>query len=99
MHGNALDDAGVVHQDVNLSYLLVDGLHKSLHVVFLGDVAHVALHVLDAGLLVVGQSALQCCLVDVVEDDVLGACSHKGLGDVETDTVAGTGNPGILAFK
>ena len=98
MHGDALDDAGVVDQDVDLSYLLVDLLHECLHVVFLRDVAHVALHVLDASLFVVVQTTLQGCLVDVVEDDVLNTCCNKRLCDVEANAVRGAGNPGVLAF-
>ena len=48
VHRDALDDAGVVDEDVDLAHLFVDLLHEGLHVVFLGHVAHVPVHVQEA---------------------------------------------------
>ena len=98
MHGDALDDTCVVHKDVNLSHLLVYFFYECLHSVFVGHVAHIALHVLYASLFVVGKSALQGSLVNVVEDNGFDASLYKSLGNVEADTVRSTGNPGILTF-
>ena len=99
MHGDALDDAGVVDEDVNLADLSVDFLDESLDVVFLRNVADIAVNVLDAGLLIVGQSALKGCFVDVVEDDVLDAGCNKRLGDVESDAVGSACNPSVFSFQ
>ena len=75
VHGNALDDTGVVDKNVNLADFFVDGFHKGFHVIFLSNITDVALHVLDACFLVVIQTTLQSGLVDVVENDVLRASS------------------------
>ena len=99
VHGDALDDAGVVHEDVDLAHLGVDLLHEGLDGHLVRDVAHIAVHVLDAGLLIVVEPPLEGGLVDVIEDDVLDAGGDKGLGDVEPDAVGGAGDPGILAFE
>ena len=77
----------------------MDLLHEGLDVVFLRDIAHIALDVLDAGLLVVGESALECCLVDVVEDDVLDTCCNECLCNVEANAVRCAGDPGVLTFQ
>lgn len=96
VHGDALDDAGIVYEDVDLTYLLVDLLHECLYVIFLRYVAYVALHVLNAGLLIVVKTALQGCFINVVEDDVLDTGGYESLGDVETDTIKEA--PVIQAF-
>jgi len=99
MHGDALDDSGVVDKDVYLPYFLVDALHECLYVVLLSHVADVAFHVGDACLLVVVKAPLRGSLVDVVEDDVVDACGHERLRDVEAYAVAGSSDPGVLAFE
>ena len=99
MHGDALDDAGVVDEDVDGAHLLMDFLHEGFHVVFLGHVAHIAFHVVDSGFLVVVESALKGGLVDVVENDGFDTGSHESLGDVETDTIGCARNPGVLPLK
>ena len=98
-HRDALDDTCVVHEDVNLTHLLVDLLHESLHSVLVRHVTDIALHVLDAGLLIVGQTASEELLINVVKDDCLDACSHESLGDVETDTIGCASDPGVLSFQ
>ena len=99
MHGDALDDAGVVDEDVDLAYFLVDRLDKGLDGHFVGHVAHVAVDVLDACFLVVVQTALEGSLVDVVENDVLDAGCDECLRNVEADAVRRTCNPGVLTFE
>ena len=99
MHRNALDDTGVVYQDVDIADLSVDFLHKFLYSNLVCNVANIALHVLDASLLVVGKATLKSSLVDVVEDDGLCTSSHKRFSNVETNAIRGTCNPGILAFE
>ena len=68
VHGYALDDAGVVHQDVNLANFLVDLIHQFLYGHFVGHVAHIAVHVGDTGGLVGLQALFHGSLVGGVED-------------------------------
>ena len=98
MHGNALDDAGIVHQNVNLAHLGMNLVYQFLHGVLVGHVADVALHVGNSSLLVVVKSALQSLFVAVVEDDGLNTSGHKCLCNVEADSVRSTGNPGVLTL-
>ena len=98
MHGDTLDDTCVVHQNVNLTYLCVNLLYECLHGILVGYVANVALHVLDASLLVVVQTTLQGSLVDVVEDNGLCTCCNKSLSNVEANTIGSAGNPGVLSL-
>ena len=87
MHRDALDDAGIVDEDVYLSDFCMDLFYEVLHGILVCHVADVAFYVLNASLLVVVKSALQGCLIDVVEDDGLDASGYESLGNVETDTV------------
>ncbi len=98
MHGNALDNTGIVDQNVNLAYLLMDFVDQVFDGIFVGDITDIALDVLDACLLVVVQTALKGSLVNVVKDNGLGTSSYESLGDVETNTVGSAGNPGVLSF-
>ena len=82
-----------------MAYLGVDFFHKLLYGHLIGDVADIAVDIGDAGLLVVCQTALQGCLIDIIENDVLNTCGYKSLCNVESNTVRSTGNPGIFAFK
>ena len=99
MHRDTLDDTSVVNEDVNLTYLSVDLLNKSLYCVLVGNVANVTVNVLDTLCLVVSKTLLKGSLVNVVKDNVLNACCNKSLSNVETNTVRSTGNPSILSFK
>ena len=99
MHGDALDDAGIVYQDVYLTHFLVDGVNQLADSHLVGHVADIALHVGDASLLVVVKSALQGSLVDVVKHDVLHTSLYKGLCNVETNAVRCACNPRILTFE
>ena len=99
MHGDALDDAGVVDQDVDLSHLYVDALHERLDIILLGHVADIARDIGDAGFLVVGEAPLQSGFVDVVEDDVVDAGGDESFRDVEADAVGSARDPGVLSFK
>ena len=98
MHRDTLDDTSVVHEDIDVTYLSVDLLYECLHSVLVSYVANVTLHILDASLFVVCQTALQRCVVDVVEDDGFDACSYESLSNVETNTLRSTGNPGVLTL-
>ena len=99
MHGNTLDDAGVVNQNIYLTHLLVNFLNQRLDVVFLGHVAHITLHVLDASLLVVSQTTLQGSLVDVVKDNCFDTCCNECLRNVEANAIRSACNPRILTFQ
>ena len=99
VHRDALDDAGVVDEDVDLADLGVNALHQGLDGLFVGDVADIAGHVRDARLLVVGEAALEGGLVDVIENDVLRAGGDESLRDVEADAVGGAGDPGVFPFQ
>ena len=99
VHRDALDDAGVVDEDVDLADLGVNALHQGLDGLFVGDVADIAGHVRDARLPVVGEAALEGGFVDVIENDVLRAGGDESLRDVEADAVGGAGDPGVFAFE
>ena len=79
--------------------LCVDPLYESLDVILLGHVAYIALDIGDAGFLVAVEASLHELLVDVVEDDGLDVSCGESLGDVETDTVGSTCDPGVLSFE
>ena len=98
VHGNALNDACIVHQNVNLPHLSVNFLYEGLHGILVSNVTDVAFHVLDASLLVVVKSALKGSFVNVVEDNVLNTGSHESLGNVKADAIGSACNPGILSF-
>ena len=87
MHRDALDYTSVVDEDVYLSYFLVYLLYESLDSHLVCHVAYIALDILYSCCLVVVKTALQSCLVDVVEDNGLNAGFYKSLGDIETDAV------------
>ena len=99
VHGDALDDAGVVHQDVNLADFLVDAVYQFLHRHFVGHVAHITVHVGDTGGFVGFQALFHGGLVGGVEDDVLHTGFHKSLGNGEANAVCGACHPGILSFE
>ena len=99
MHGDALDDTGVVDEDVDVADLSVNLLHESLYVVLFGHVADISLYVGYAGLFVVIESFLKEFFVDVIEDDGLDAGCNESLCDVEADTIGSAGDPGVLSFK
>ena len=98
MHGNALDDTGIVYQNINLTHFLVNLLNEGLHLIFVCNVADISVS-LDARLLVRSQTAVYKFLLDIIEYDVLDAGSMECLGNIETDTIRSACNPGVLAFK
>ena len=77
----------------------MDCIHQGLHIIFFGDVAHISVHVGNAGSRIVVESALQRRFVNIVKDNIL----YSGLGVclryTETDAMGRSGNPGILTFK
>ncbi len=96
-HRYALDDTGIVHQDVYHSQLLVYLLHKLLHLLLVGHVGYVALGVYAFGL-IVGQCLLKMFLASAVEC-YLCAGLGKGLCNGKPNAVSGTGYEGYLALK
>ena len=48
MHRYTLDDAGVINENIDLSYLLMNTLHKSLDGVLVRHVAYIAVRVVNA---------------------------------------------------
>ena len=99
VHGNALDDAGIVDQNVNLPHLGMNLLHQFLHGLLVSHITNVAFRILEASLSVVVIPTLQRLFASTVEDDVLDTCLCKGFCNTETDAVTGSRNPGILAFQ
>ena len=97
VHGDALDNAGVVHKDVDHADLLFDLRHQRVDLLFVGHVADVAVG-LDAFGLVGGQTFVHEFLLDVVEDD-LGALACECRGQCEADAVGSARDKRDLAFQ
>ena len=99
MHGDALDDTGVVHKNVNLADFLVDAFHKSLHGDFVGYVADIAVDIGDTGFLVSLKALFHGGLIGCIENDVLYACFHERLCNGKANSVRSTCNPGVFSFE
>ena len=99
MHRDTLDDTSVVDEDIDVTNLLMDSFYESLYSILVSNVTYIAVHVFDASLFIVSESALESSLVDVIEDNVLHASSHESLGDVEANTVRCACNPRIFTLK
>ena len=92
MHRNALDDAGVVHEDIDRSKILFDLLRGLLDCRFIRHIADISFYI-EARFLIGGKPLIHQLPVDVVESDFrsrLGICQR----DIQTDAVAAAGNPG-----
>ena len=97
MHGYALDDAGVVDQDVDCPDLFLYLGHEGLYLSLVGHIADVAVG-LDAQPGVGGESLLHQFGPDVVEyDGGSGLCVGGGYG--EADSVGCAGHQRDLAFE
>ena len=97
-HRDALDDTGVVDQDVRRgAKVALDLLDEVGDLVLLGDVGDVALG-LYALLGVVGETLVDLVLVAVVEGD-LGAGLGESRREGEADAVAGTRHERDLAVE
>ena len=89
-HRDALDDAGVVDQHVDVADLGGDLLDHLIDGVLVGDVADIAVG-LDAGFPVGSQALVDQLLLDVVENDGGAAVRHGG-GNGKADAVGCAGN-------
>ena len=96
-HGDALDDAGVVHQNVDDAHLALHLRDKGIHRLLVGDVTHIAVG-LDALLGVGSQALVHQLLLDVVEHDGGARLAH-GTGDGKADAIAGAGDQGYLTLQ
>ena len=99
MHRDALDDASIIDEDIYLANFFMNGFDKGFHIVFLGDVADIAVHVGDACLAIIVPSTLKSRFIDIVKHDVLDARGYKCLSNVESDTIRCACYPRILTFK
>ncbi len=97
MHRDALDDAGVVHKDVDDTDFLFDPSYQRVDLLLAGHVADVAMG-FDALGLVGGQSLVDQLLLDVVEDD-FGALACECRGQCEADAVGGARHKSDFAFQ
>ena len=96
-HRDALDDAGVVDQNIDDADFLTDLGDGLLHRFLVGHVADIAVR-LDALLFVSGQTLVDQLLIDIVEDD--GRARRRiRAGDGEADAVRRAGDEGNLAFQ
>ncbi len=93
-HGDALDDTGVVHQDVHGAHVLFDLGDEFIHGGFVGDVGHVAVD-LDALGGVGSHASVPAGLVGAVEADG-GASLGQAQPHGETDGVGAAGDQGDL---
>ena len=96
-HGDALDDAGVVHQNVHTPQVGLDFAHQLRHLLLRRDVGDVAPGV-DALGAVVGQGIVQVGLAAAVEGDFRPRSGQR-LGDGKADAVGPTGHQGRFAFQ
>ena len=96
-HRDALDDAGVVDEDVHHADLLFDLRYHGVHLLLVGHVADVAFG-LDALGLVGGQTFVHQLLFDVVEDD-LSALACESRSQRESDAVRGARHERDLTFQ
>ena len=96
-HGDSLDDACVVNQDIDGAYFLLDLSYHSINCFFVGNVTYIAVS-LDAFLSVCSDSLVYQFLLDIVEADGSTALSVCG-SDSETNTVRCAGNQCNLTFQ
>ena len=90
-HGNALDDAGVVHQNVQRSDCLFNVIDHFPDGSFIRNIADIGLDVTDAVGGIVLQRLVNGGLAGGVDDDPR-TCAVKRLGDSIADAVAAAGN-------
>ena len=96
-HGNPLDDAGIVHQNVHHAYFLLNLSNHLIDGVLTGHVTYIAVG-FDSLFLVSSQSLVNQLLLDIIEHDGC-ACACHGLGDGKADSVGCTCNQGYLALQ
>ena len=96
-HGDALDDAGVVDQDVNAAQVALDCRNQLLDILFLGHVGKIAVGV-DALCLVVLQCFLHVLLAAAVKGDLCAGC-RQTFCDSEADAVCGAGDQSYFTFQ
>ena len=96
-HGDSLDDACVVNQDIDGAYFLLDLSYHSINCFFVGNVTYIAVS-LDAFLSVCSDSLVYQLLLDIVEADGSAALSVCG-SDSETNTVRCASNQCNLTFQ
>ena len=96
-HRDALDDAGVVDQNVDHADFLANLGDGLLHCFLIGHVADIAVR-LDALLLVGSQTLVDQILIDIVENDGR-ARRRQRVGNREADAVGRAGDESNLALQ
>ena len=96
-HGDALDDAGVVHKDVDGAEFRGDFRHQLLHLGLVRHVRDVAVG-LDALCLIIRHCLVQVLLAAAVEND-LRAGARQGFRDGESDAVGSAGHKGYFSLQ
>ena len=97
-HGDTLDDACVVNQNVNAAQIFFDLPDQSNDVFFLSNVAVVAVSFGDACFSVVLDAFVHALFGAAVVND-LSACLCQSGADSEADAVGAAGNQSNLAFQ
>ena len=96
-HGNALDDARIVDQNVDRPDVLLDLLHQRLNLIFLRHIRDIALRV-NAQRRVIRQRLLQIFLRAAVERD-LRPCHCQSLRNGKSDAVSRAGHERRFPFQ
>ena len=97
VHGDAFDNTGVVHKDIQSAVLLLDLCHKLLHGSFICHITDIAMCI-DAILMVIFQCLLNVPFASCIKDDRragLGICFCNGIAN----SVAAACHPCDLAFQ
>ena len=97
VHGDALDDTGVVDQNVDDADLLTDPGNQSLHGGFIGHVGNIAvdIHTLS---LICGNPLFPAGFIGAIEADG-GTCSGKADTDGKADGMGTAGDQGYFPFQ
>jgi len=97
VHGNALDDGGVVDQDVDASKVVLDGRNHGGDLVLIGYIAYVAFYI-EAALFILGDRGVAPFFRSAAEGD---ACAGFAQGPChgKADAMGSSGDKGDFAFE
>ena len=96
-HGDALDDTGVIDQNINNADFLLNGSYQCIDSSLIGHIADIAVS-LYALFGITGQTLVHQLLIDVIEADG-GAGFSIGAGNGKANAVGCAGDQGNLALK
>ena len=97
VHGDALDDAGVVHKDVDHADLLLNRCNHTVDSLLVGDVAHISVR-FNALLPICRNALVHKVLLNVVKYDGCTSARHR-LSDRETNAVGCTCHKCDFSFQ